>query len=390
MMADSPDAIGGMSLGAEGRMNAGTGRMFSGSYDPSDVLFLLKPVTMSETSVEEKETLIQRGVRHYSEMITRESAPSEAYTRLFEAALAENQDRFAADLVKLADWMMSTRRGPLTLVSLARAGTPVGALLKRWIARADRDVVHYSVSLIRDRGIDANALKYITRQRPIESILFVDGWTGKGVMARELRHAIRVWKDSAGAALSTCPIDDRLYVVADLCGGAGYAATSDDYLIPSSLLGATVSGLVSRSIRNSDCVGPDDFDACVEYPEFRSIDRSRAFLDQIEQRMCEVSGTCHEEREDREFRDMEIQERRQVVLKELMERLEIHNENYIKPGIGEATRVLLRRVPWRLIVRNSSGRDIQHLLELAESRGVPVEELADLPWQAVSIIRSLE
>ncbi len=147
---------------------------------------------------------------------------------------------------------------------------------------------------------------------------------------------------------------------------------------------------MSRSIRNSDFVGPDDFDACVEYPELRSIDRSRAVLDQIEGRMCEVSGTILEEGEDREFRDKEIQEHRQIVLKELMERLEIHNENYIKPGIGEATRVLLRRVPWRLIVRNSSGRDIQHLLELAESRGVPVEESADLPWQAVSIIRSLE
>ncbi len=202
MRTDGPFARRTNGPVASDNMDAGAARPFSGSYDPSDVLFLLKPVTMPETSIEEKETLIQRGVRHYSEMITRESAPTEAYTRLFEAALSENQDRFAANLVNLAEWMMSTHRGPLTLVSLARAGTPVGALLKRWIARSGRDVMHYSVSLIRDRGIDANALTYIAGQRPVESILFVDGWTGKGVMARELRSAIRAWRNSAGAGLN--------------------------------------------------------------------------------------------------------------------------------------------------------------------------------------------
>ena len=46
--------------------------MFSGSYDPDDVTFLLKPVRLEPTAVAEKERLIQSGRRHYSEMISRE------------------------------------------------------------------------------------------------------------------------------------------------------------------------------------------------------------------------------------------------------------------------------------------------------------------------------
>ena len=77
--------------------------------------------------------------------------------------------------------------------------------------------------------------------------MFVDGWTGKGVIAAELRRAVTSFKRGHGAEL-----DPGLYAVADLCGAAAFAATSDDYLIPSSVLGATISGLVSRSILNDD------------------------------------------------------------------------------------------------------------------------------------------
>lgn len=49
--------------------------------------------------------------------------------------------------------------------------------------------------------------------------------------------------------------------------------------------------------------------------------------------------------------------------------------NFIKPGIGEATRVLLRRIPWKIVVnRNSAGADeLEHIHRLAEEKGVPYE-----------------
>ncbi len=241
-----------------------TGQPISGSYDPADVLFLLKCVQVSDTPVPLKEQLIQSGARHYSEMITRENPPGEQYLRLFYRAFEANRERLARDLITLAQYLNTSRSGPLTLVSLARAGTPIGAILKRWILRSTSrtpdSVSHYSISLIRDRGIDQNALKWILERHSPESIVFIDGWTGKGVMARELRTAIK----SLDRDLSHS-IDDRLMVIADLCGAAGFAATCDDYLIPSSLLGATISGLVSRSIRNADVTGVNDFDGCIEY-----------------------------------------------------------------------------------------------------------------------------
>ena len=60
---------------------------FHGSYEPSDIEFLLRPVAITPIGVEEKERLIQSGRRHYSEMLGAEGAPSPAYASLYRAAL---------------------------------------------------------------------------------------------------------------------------------------------------------------------------------------------------------------------------------------------------------------------------------------------------------------
>ena len=49
--------------------------------------------------------------------------------------------------------------------------------------------------------------------------------------------------------------------------------------------------------------------------------------------------------------------------------------------------MLLRRVPWKVLVRaGRPGRDLAHVRLLAEQRGVPVEEVADLPYTCVGLI----
>jgi len=75
-------------------------------------------------------------------------------------------------------------------------------------------------------------------------------------------------------------------------------------------------------------------------------------------------------------------------MKEAMSRYGITDENLIKPGIGEATRVLLRRFPERVIVRDRGDLKVAHLLALAEEKAVQVDADASLPYNAVSIIRS--
>ncbi len=174
---------------------------FSGSYRPHDVRFLLKPIVAEPLGVLEKERLIQSGQRHYSEMLSREILPSARYMEVFWQAFAMTRTRMAQGLLDLAAIIAARRPAEITLVSLARAGTPVGVVLKHILERVfDRPAAHYSISIIRDRGIDQNALRFILNEasRDPAGILFVDGWTGKGVIARELKQAIHDFEQIAG------------------------------------------------------------------------------------------------------------------------------------------------------------------------------------------------
>jgi hypothetical protein len=61
--------------------------------------------------------------------------------------------------------------------------------------------------------------------------------------------------------------------------------------------------------------------------------------------------------------------------------------NRVKPGIAEATRALLRRVPDRLFLRDMADPDVLHLLHLAARSGVQVERLdVDSRYRAVAVI----
>jgi hypothetical protein len=361
-------------------------RPFSGSYDPADVTFLLKPVRLAPTDVAEKERLIQSGRRHYSEMISAERLPSAAYLAVFHRALARVKARFARDVLALAA-RLAERPGGVTLVSLARAGTPVGVLL----ARALRGVfgvpaAHYSVSIIRDRGIDEVALRFILDRHPAASVAFVDGWTGKGVIARELASAVTAFNARTGAGL-----DAGLYAVADLCGAAAVAATCDDYLIPSAVLGATVSGLVSRSILNADVVDPGDFHGCLYYDEFAPHDRSRWFVDEVSAEVNrQAQSFTPSPAPDDAGRARRLRRASAAFLESVRERSGVRDPNHVKPGLGEATRVLLRRVPDRLIVRDPDSPDVEHLLVLAREKAVPTDTDPALPYAAAALIKELD
>jgi hypothetical protein len=381
---------------------------FSGSYHGDDVRFLLKPLALASfVDVPDKERLIQSGQRHYSEMLSRESLPSPRYLDVFGQACTANLERMARDCVTLAGLIARRRAGPVTLVSLARAGTPVGVVLKRLLGGVfGREVAHYSLSIIRDRGIDQVALEYILAQgHAPESIVFIDGWTGKGVIAGELHASMAVFNARHG-----CAIDSGLYVLSDLAGVAARAAGHDDYLIPSSILNATVSGLVSRSILNDE-IGPDDFHGCVYYAEFEPQDQSRVFADRLVELAQQwaarpaaldavvgpasgpASATSAPNVADLEAATEAARATAAQVSRDYMETaMRVHaiaDRNLIKPGLGEATRVLLRRSPDRLIVRDAASADVAHLLVLAREKDVPVQLDPELPYQAVSIIRSI-
>lgn len=356
---------------------------FSGSYRSEDVTFLLTRLeAQSFTSVLEKERLIQSGQRHYSQMLSPESPPSKRYMAVFEDACRANNARMALDCLRLASLVDARREGDITVVSLARAGTPVGVVVARLLREVfKRKAKHYCVSIVRDRGIDWTALRHILANgHAPESIVFVDGWTGKGVIARELALSV-----SAFNASEKSKIDNGLYVLSDLAGASACAASGDDYLIPSSILNATVSGLVSRTVLD-ERIGPQDFHGCVYYGEFAPHDRSQRFADEVAalaiaqaQQLIPAPGALDTQA---------AAQRSRAYLDGAMARYGIQDVNLIKPGIGEATRVLLRRVPRLLVLRARGAPSVAHLEVLAEEKQVPVEIDPDLPYHAVSLIRS--
>lgn len=357
---------------------------FCGSYRPDDVTFLLKRLpTLPFVDVARKEKLIQSGQRHYSEMLSPEALPSPRYLALFRSALESNRQQMARDCLTLAALIAARRTGPITLVSLVRAGTPVGVILKHLLHQVlGREAVHYSVSIVRDRGVDEVALRHILAQgHTPESIVFIDGWTGKGVISRVLTQAIEAFNQR-----HACAIDPGLYVLSDLAGTAACAASSLDYLIPSSILNATVSGLVSRSVLN-DAIGPGDFHGCVYYGEFEAHDVSREFADSLV-----ATGVALANQEGLGAPvPMDQAHARAVSSQFLAATMAQHgltDVNLVKPGIGEATRVLLRRVPRLLILRDPDAPDVAHLNMLATEKSVSLIVDAELPYQAVSLIQS--
>ena len=355
---------------------------FSGSYRAGEVDFLLRRLPQADfVDVAEKEALIQSGRRHYSQMLSPESRPSERYMALFDEACRANSGRMARDCLRLASLIAQRSQHRLAIVSLARAGTPVGVVVTRLLRELfGRDAAHYSVSIVRDRGIDAAALRHILAlgHRP-DSIVFVDGWTGKGVIARELAGSVEVFNVRHGTH-----IDAGLHVLSDLAGAAACAASCDDYLIPSSILNATVSGLVSRTVMNED-MRADDFHGCVFYEQFAEADRSQAFADELLQLALAQSL---EQPRAAPIDAPAARARSQTYIAGAMRRYGVADVNLVKPGIGEATRVLLRRAPRLVVLRDPRAAQVAHLAVLAEEKRVPVEIDPDLPYHAVSLIRS--
>lgn len=360
--------------------------MLHGSYEPGDVTFLLKVVDIAATDVAEKERAIQSGTRHYSEMLSDEKVPTPEYMQLFHRALALNGDKLAAHIASLARTIAARGSRTPVIVSLARAGTPVGVLLHRALKHVGLNSTHYCVSIIRDRGVDWAALDYILSRHRDTDITFIDGWTGKGVISNELATSVAAFNASRNSR-----IDGTLAVVADLAGAASMAVTSEDYLIPNAVLNSTVSGLVSRTVLSDQYVGPGDFHACAFYGDKLAYDVSQLYVDALTPPLLfavetpSLSPKCNWGPERRRA----LRAVSDSFVAQCMERYNAQHRNFVKPGIGESTRALLRRVPDRLLLADPTAQDVQHLVALAESKRVPLEHVADMPYRAAAIIMSL-
>ncbi|MBQ0967805.1 phosphoribosyltransferase [Streptomyces sp. RK23] len=355
------------------------------SYAPDEVGWLLQDLSdvTLEAPTEEREEAIQSGGAHYAESLPVEYQPSEQYQQLFHAALETSAARLARAVGAVTEIVLAERSPRPVLVSLARAGTPVGVLMRRWARfRHGLDLPHYAVSIVRGRGIDANALRWLADHHDPADVVFVDGWTGKGAITRELAAALRAFEDSDGIT----GFDPEIAVLADPGSCVRTYGTRDDFLIPSACLNSTVSGLISRTVLRADLVGPHDFHGAKFYRELAGADLSPAFLDAVSARFPEVTEAVDAQAKDLLSADRAPTWEGWAAVERISEEYGIHDVNLVKPGVGETTRVMLRRVPWKVLARAGAGADLDHVRLLAEQRGVPVEEVADLPYTCVGLI----
>lgn len=356
------------------------------SYDPSEVTFLLTDVSHAqlELSVAERESRIQSG-RNYAEMLPVEYSPDQAYLELFEAVLADGAAQLAEHVGVVTEMVLQARSGHPVLVSLARAGTPIGILMRRWAQHAHGvELPHYSVSIVRGRGIDTVALDHIVARHDPGDVVFVDGWTGKGAIVIELADALDMYERNGGPVLAR-----DLAVLADPGCCATLFGTREDVLIPSACLNSTVCGLVSRTVLNDELIGPGMFHGAKVYRELADQDQSAQFLDTISRRFAEVAPTVAE-RWPREYSaDRSTTFAGRDVVLRLQAEFGLPSWHLVKPSVGETTRVLLRRLPWQVLVRPDRRDALRHVLLLAEARGVPVVDYADMPYSCVGIVQPL-
>ena len=349
------------------------GQAMQSSFLDKDVILLLKDITgmVDPLPTSEREKRIQNGT-HYSEMLPLEYKPSDDYIKIYEKALKDFGQSTADAVARVSDRIVNEKGNNVVIVSLARAGTPLGILIRRYIRnKYNYECPHYSISIIRDRGIDRNAVDYILQRHSANSIQFVDGWTGKGVIYRELQKEIKLFDG----------ISDKLAVIADPAYLTSICGTHDDILIPSSCLNSTICGLISRTFLRNDIIGKDDFHGAVWYRELLSEDRTYEFINYIESLF----------RYDLDLSDSSVFYKNISDVEELSKRYGIKNLNYIKPGIGETTRVLLRRVPWKIIIdpQYKDSQELEHILQMTKEKNVPVEYIKLNNYKCCGLIKRL-
>ncbi|MBA2948816.1 phosphoribosyltransferase [Streptomyces himalayensis] len=355
------------------------------SYAPDEVGWLLQDLSDAplEAPTEEREEAIQSGGAHYAESLPVEYQPSPAYQELFHAALEASATRIAQAVGVVTETVLAERSPRPVLVSLARAGTPVGVLMRRWAQhRHGLDLHHYAVSIVRGRGIDANALRWLAAHHDPADVVFVDGWTGKGAITRELAQALVEFEKAEGVS----GFDPEIAVLADPGSCVRTYGTREDFLIPSACLNSTVSGLISRTVLRADLVGADDYHGAKFYRELADADVSGAFLDVVAARFDEVADAVESQVKELLSADRAPTWEGWAAVERISEEYGIHDVNLVKPGVGETTRVLLRRVPWKILAHSGAGADLDHVRLLAEQRGVPVEEVSELPYSCVGLI----
>lgn len=334
------------------------------SYKKEDVTLLIKDLTglVTPVSVSERDARVKNGEFERSIMIE-EYPISDEYREIVWDSMKDYAKQTAIAVGNVAEQIFAQKGKDLVLVSIIRAGIPIGILIKKYLKmKYNVDIPHYAISLV--KGLDDNAMKYILARHKAEGIQFIDGWTGKGTVTRELIASAKNYKG----------VDPSLAVLSDAIGVAKYCGIREDIAIPSAPLNASVTGLVSITIFNNDLIKENDFHGAMYLKDLEKIDKSQEFID--------IISSLFESCENNYTEAIEVNE-----VQKVSDDLNVPL-NLMNPGINEAARAILRRNLDKLLVVDKNDKDVQYICKLARLKNVDIVEYPLEHYKAISIAKN--
>lgn len=171
-----------------------------------------------------------------------EPALNDEFWELLKPYLNDEQIREAASVLATAIGSWESDGNRLVFAAILRAGVPIAD----WLCRLIPGSVAVSLSLFVGLGIDHVALRSVKEAYPDRKIVFVDGWTGRGGVAREIR------------TLNQGP----LAVLIDPWAWADFSGTQQDLFCPS----ACFTGVATLGFSRTFYVGDRQLFAAYRFP----------------------------------------------------------------------------------------------------------------------------
>lgn len=336
------------------------------SYNNKDVTLLLKDLTgvIEPVSLEERAERVAKG-EYVRSILIKEYEVSEEYRDIVNKYITLFAKQTALLVKALSEKLYEAKGKDMVLVDIVRAGIPVGILVKRYLkVKYNIDTMHYGISLV--KGLDKEAMEFIINKHGAENIQFIDGWTGKGTVTKEVKKSCEQFKG----------VDSGLAVLSDAIGVAKYTGTKQDVYIPNSPLNASITGLVSITILNEKYKGEGDFHGAAYLEELEKIDQSKEFVDLISSYFDEIVNDDYKDKSEYGADDTEIDRLSAKIQRD---------KKLLNPGINEAARAVLRRQLECLLVNNKEDEDCKALIELAECKGIKIVEYPLKGYKAVSV-----
>lgn len=339
----------------------------------NDVKILLSDISekMEPLPQEAREELIKIGKKAY-ELLPLEDEPSDQDILTYEKGIELSVKDTANAVKSVAEKIYKRKGSELILVSLARGGIPAGIMVKRYLEKRYRiKIPHYAITLIGTKGIDTNALSYIIKRHSVSEIQFIDGWSGKGAIINALKQAL-VGYDG---------ISPELALLSDPANLSELSGTHEDILIASACLNAPTAGLISRAVYSDPILHKDEFYGAVFFNNLISKDKTYDFIEKTVKKF-DFSDELPYEPTTTSITGIEE-------VNNIAKDYNIGNIHFIKPGVGETIRALIRKIPDLILVKDAENKYINYVLEIARQKNIQVEKYPLMRYNVCGMFKDI-